>query len=116
MGPKRSYSEVDASDRGRGAAAPNRSGPARKKQRRPAVDNTAKEESINWVKKRARDIQRRFQSHSDSIPVNQQKALERELASLQARIADFEVKKERSNMIRKYHMIRFFGTTTHPVI
>ena len=68
-----------------------------------------KEESLSWVKKRARDIERRFQQDNSKLPANVMNDLERELAAHRARLDEEKYKKLRSKMISKYHMVRFFG-------
>ncbi|KAL1836007.1 hypothetical protein VTJ49DRAFT_5699 [Mycothermus thermophilus] len=69
-------------------------------------------ESINAIKKRARAIERllaRDDAKEDGkLPANKRIELERELAAHKQRIEDAHVKKERSKMISKYHMVRFF--------
>ncbi|KAK0630731.1 hypothetical protein B0T17DRAFT_507175 [Bombardia bombarda] len=64
--------------------------------------------NMSWVKKRARDIERRFEHDVAKVPANVKKDLERELAAHKQRIADDRNRKLRSKMIGKYHMVRFF--------
>ncbi len=40
-----------------------------------------------------------------------QKDLERELISLNKRITEEKDRKQRNKMIKKYHMVRFFGAS-----
>ncbi|KAL2271721.1 hypothetical protein VTJ83DRAFT_1092 [Remersonia thermophila] len=69
-------------------------------------------ESINAIKKRARAIERLLARDDDKedgkLPANKRIDLERELAAHKQRIEDAHFKKERSKMISKYHMVRFF--------
>ena len=106
MAEKRSRSEMeDAGSNQRW----EQSGPARKKHKKQNKKHNAKEGSANWIKKRIRTIERRFNRETDSMPSNVQKDLERELAAHQQRLAGFQTKKLRQKMITKYHMVRFFG-------
>jgi hypothetical protein len=73
----------------------------------------AREGTVNWTKKRARDIERLLQK-SENLPATRQNELERELASLQKRLSDDKEKKHRNMMIKKYHMVRFFGKEVGP--
>ena len=66
-------------------------------------------DSINAIKKRARAIERLLARDNLKIPANKQNDLERELAAHKRRIEDARTKKDRSRMIQKYHMVRFFG-------
>lgn len=66
-------------------------------------------DSLAAIKKRARAIERLLSRDTSNIPANKQNELERELAAHQQRIKDAQHKKQRSQMISKYHMVRFFG-------
>ncbi|GAB1320601.1 rRNA-processing protein efg1 [Madurella fahalii] len=66
------------------------------------------DDSLNGIKKRARAIERLLARDNLKIPANKQNELERELAAHRERIAEAQTKKERSKMIQKYHMVRFF--------
>ncbi|KXX76470.1 rRNA-processing protein EFG1 [Madurella mycetomatis] len=66
------------------------------------------DDSLNGIKKRARAIERLLARDNLKIPANKQNELERELAAHRERIAEARAKKERSKMIQKYHMVRFF--------
>ncbi|KAK3990627.1 hypothetical protein QBC44DRAFT_63140 [Cladorrhinum sp. PSN332] len=65
-------------------------------------------DSLAAIKKRARAIERLLSRDTSNIPANKQNELERELAAHKQRIEDAETKKFRSQMIGKYHMVRFF--------
>ncbi|KAJ2904589.1 hypothetical protein MKZ38_007568 [Zalerion maritima] len=60
------------------------------------------------AKKRTRAIKRLFQKDGGSLPQNVRAELERELIGLSSTIRDHELHKTRSQMISKYHMVRFF--------
>ncbi len=68
-------------------------------------------DSLNAIKKRARTIERLLARDNVKLPANKQKDLERELAAHRLRIEDARMKKDRSKMIQKYHMVRFFGAS-----
>lgn len=68
----------------------------------------AKEGTVNWAKKRARTIERLFQK-DENLPIDVKRELERELASHRQTVDRFSSEKTRKEMIKRYHMIRFFG-------
>lgn len=107
MSSKRSYSEVEAQASSHDAANKKRK---QFKSHKPRDNNsTAPGQSLNDVKKRARDIERRF-ARGDQLPADVQRNLERELVHCKRQIEDLQHKKKRSEMISKYHKVRFFGT------
>ncbi|KAI5855589.1 hypothetical protein GGS23DRAFT_589484 [Durotheca rogersii] len=67
----------------------------------------AKPGSVNWIKKRARTIERRFKA-GQTLPANIQNDLERELAHHQQKLSEIAMEKKKKHMIKKYHMVRFF--------
>ncbi|KAL8370267.1 hypothetical protein RB595_000582 [Gaeumannomyces hyphopodioides] len=106
MGTKRPYSSVD----GQGGSY-HKHGPSKKKPKQGKKNLGAEDASINAMKTRARTIQRRLQKQPGDekpMPANVQKDLERELVALKQRIQEAQEKRLRSNMIGKYHMVRFF--------
>ncbi|KAH6624978.1 hypothetical protein B0J18DRAFT_490905 [Chaetomium sp. MPI-SDFR-AT-0129] len=86
--------------------------------RRPKQTPTAPIDldSLTAIKKRARAIERLLARGGGSdggagtlqLPATKQKDLERELAAHRQRIEGAREKKERSRMIGRYHMVRFF--------
>lgn len=104
MGTKRSFKEVDTSTFDR-----KEDGGGHRGKKPKIKQQSSKEETIGWVKKRARDIERILQRDSSTRPANVQNDLERELAAHRSRIADEKDRKLRGKMISKYHMVRFFG-------
>lgn len=112
MGSKRKHSEVeaDASENGRARENPGFHAPKKSKN---AKKSKAKSGSMNWIKKRARTIERRFKT-GQNLPANIRIDLERELAHHQEKLAEVADEKKRKNMISKYHMVRFFGEDTLP--
>lgn len=97
--------------------------PARKRMRTNGADGKRPRkpkpqpvdlDSLNAIKKRARTIERLLARDNLKLPANKQKDLERELAAHRLRIEDARTKKDRSKMIQKYHMVRFFGASPDP--
>ncbi|KAI0180937.1 hypothetical protein GGR52DRAFT_522269 [Hypoxylon sp. FL1284] len=80
---------------------------APKKSKKNAKKGQTRPDNLNWVKKRARTIERRFKT-GQNMPANVQNELERELAHHQQKIAELADGKKRKAMIKKYHMVRFF--------
>ncbi|KAI1743946.1 hypothetical protein F4680DRAFT_407999 [Xylaria scruposa] len=75
-----------------------------KKKKGPSKERPT---SINWLKKRARTIERRL-NREDSLPANVKHELEKELDHHKQKLDDLADGKRRSAMIKKYHMVRFF--------
>ena len=75
--------------------------------------NIDKGPSLNALKKRKRNL-RRLLEHAEKLPADIRINHERELASCTAGIEDAQNQAELSRMIKKYHMVRFFGET-HPL-
>jgi len=69
--------------------------------------------SLNALKKRKRNL-RRLLEHAEKLPADIRINHERELASCTAGIEDAQNQAELSRMIKKYHMVRFFGEI-HPL-
>ena len=76
------------------------------------IHNKIQEGRINSLKKRVRAIERLFNSGKD-LPANVQNDMERELAHHKQKIIDLKADKQRRVMIKKYHMVRFFGTSSY---
>lgn len=64
--------------------------------------------SVNAIKKRIRDVTRRLE-RSDDIPANVRVDDERALTAYQQELAAADAEKSRQKMIKRYHMVRFFG-------
>lgn len=110
MSPKRAFSEVDAQASANGASNKKRKQFKSHQSRDNNNNDAAASQSLNEVKKRARDIERRF-ARGDQLPADVQQNLERELAHCKNQIEELQHKKKRSDMISKYHKVRFFGTS-----
>jgi hypothetical protein len=67
--------------------------------------------NAGWVKRRARNIDRQLKHASaTNLPANVRHSLERERAALKSTAEHNAIKKRRSKMIARYHMVRFFGS------
>lgn len=109
MGFKRPHSETDgASSRHN---APNKKTKQHFQSHKPAThgNSTQLGVSLHEVKRRARNIERRF-AKGDDLPADVHQKLERELAQCKSQIDEILHKKKRHDMISKYHKVRFFGT------
>ncbi|POS80128.1 hypothetical protein DHEL01_v201464 [Diaporthe helianthi] len=107
MGFKRPHSDVDGgSSRQNG---PNKKSKPHFQSHKPAShgNSTQLGVSLHEVKRRARNIERRF-AKGDDLPADVQQKLERELAQCKAQIDEILHKKKRHDMISKYHKVRFF--------
>lgn len=79
-------------------------------KRRPSQNQPRSENkpAINPIKKRIRDLNRLLE-HKDTLPADVRLNYERELASCKYDVEHAERARNRSRMIQKYHMVRFFG-------
>lgn len=109
MGKKRKRPHPDGESSGHGAENAARKRP-RTQRAHKAKPQPADSDSFHAIKKRARAIGRLLARENTKLPADKQNELERELAAHKQRIADAQSKKDRSKMIGKYHMVRFFGT------
>jgi len=64
--------------------------------------------SVNAIKKRIRDVTRRLE-RADDLPANVRVDDERALTAYQQELAAADAEKSRQKMIKRYHMVRFFG-------
>ena len=74
----------------------------------PTYRKQAHASSVNAIKKRIRDVTRRLE-RADDLPANVRLDDERALAAYEQELAAAETEKNRQKMIKKYHMVRFFG-------
>lgn len=108
MGSKRPYSDVEGSAPQQNDASKKRKQPF-KSHYKPSESSASKPgQSLNEIKKRARNIERRF-AKGDDLPADVQQRLKRELVQCKRQIDDLQYKKKRTEMIGKYHRVRFFG-------
>lgn len=115
MGSKRPHSDVDgASSRHN---APNKRTKHHFQSHKPANhgNSTQLGVSLHEVKRRARNIERRF-AKGDDLPADVKQKLERELVQCKVQIDEITHKKRRHDMISKYHRVRFFGMHPAPLL
>jgi 4-hydroxy-3-methylbut-2-enyl diphosphate reductase IspH len=113
MSGKRKHEEVEGVHSSRQAQvydSVSSQNPAKKPRRKgPHVPQKQRHDSsVNTIKKRIRDVTRRLQ-RSQNLPANVRVDDERALAAYNHDLASAEEEKIRQKMIRKYHMVRFFG-------
>jgi predicted nucleic acid-binding Zn-ribbon protein len=111
MSTKRKHSESEAIHPSRQAQVPGALPQPSKKPRRTVPPTHKKPEShtsVNAIKKRLRDVKRRLE-RSENLPATIRVEDERALAAYQQELAAANEEKERQKMIKKYHMVRFFG-------
>ncbi len=113
MAPKRKNEEVEqAVHESRQFQVYGKNPKPAKKPRRfepPTYKKQANASSVNAIKKRIRDVTRRLE-HSEDLPADVKLEDERALAAYQQELFSAEGEKIRQKMIKKYHMVRFFGT------
>lgn len=114
MAPKRSHAESESQNavhESRKFQVPGSLPKPAKKARRtepPIYRKQAHASSVNAIKKRIRDVTRRLE-RAEEGSANMRVEDERALATFQQELASAEAEKTRQKMIRKYHMVRFFG-------
>lgn len=111
MPAKRSHEDLDGihesrqpqvhQDDPKPAKKPRREGP-------PKIRKQVHASSVNAVKKRIRDVTRLL-SRSEDLPADVRLENERALAAYQQELNAADEEKTRQRMIKKYHMVRFFG-------
>ncbi|ORY70126.1 uncharacterized protein BCR38DRAFT_421064 [Pseudomassariella vexata] len=108
---KRKFSDYEEAGSGRKDAKPREYVPGLHPSKRAKNKNgkktKAKPNNINWVKKRARTIERKFRT-GQNLPANIKNDMERELEHHKQKIEEAEDSKKTKKMIKKYHMVRFY--------
>lgn len=112
MGTKRPFNDVDSRNADDKADMP---GNVKRQRQLGKGKHRAKQGNNEFSKKRARNIQRLLQRRQD-LPANVFNDLKRELEVHKAGVADKAFQRQRSAMIAKYHMVRFFGTASTPCL
>ena len=69
---------------------------------------TDKPASVNQLKSKIRDLTRAL-SHSDNLPAGVRIEKERALAGYKQDVDEIYEHKRRNELIKRYHMVRFFG-------
>ena len=91
-------------------------GSSNKRQRSSPYDNGAHPSfrSTNALKSKVRDLTRLL-DHSKDLPANVRVEKERALVGYRADLEYAQDEKRRSDMIKRYHMVRFFGMYTREI-
>ena len=111
MATKRTHAESEGVHESRQAQVYDPSSKPPKKQRRSEPRIPRKQvhaSSVNAVKKHIRDVSRRLQ-RSQNLPADVRVDSERALAGYQQELAAAAEEKTRQKIIKRYHMVRFFG-------
>jgi hypothetical protein len=112
MSTKRNYDDSEGIHASRQAQVDFPVAKPVKKQRRdgpPKIRKQIHASSVNAVRKRIRDVTRLLERKED-LPADVRIEKERALAAYNQELAQAEEEKVRQRMIKKYHMVRFFGT------
>lgn len=78
------------------------------KQRNNSSTKRSSPSSVNLIKKKLRDVTRRLE-RSKNLPAGLRIEDERAKAAYLQELAIAESEKKKQRMIKKYHMVRFFG-------
>lgn len=111
MPTKRPHADLDSIHESRQSQVhQDISNPTKKPRREgpPKLRKQAHASSVNAVKKRIRDVTRLL-SRSEDLPADVRIENERALAAYQQELTAADEEKTRQRMIKKYHMVRFFG-------
>lgn len=114
MGPKRKFEDHDGQETVHASRQFQVYGHSHKAAKKPRqTQPTASKDqlhasSVNAIKKRIRDVTRKLE-HSEDLPANIRIEDERALAAYQQELAAAEAEGFRQKMIKRYHMVRFFG-------
>ena len=117
MGPKRKHQDPEPQEAVHASRQfqvyGNNPKPVKKPRRTepPIYKKQAHASSVNAIKKRMRDVTRKLE-RSEDLPANVRIEDERALGAYQQELAAAEAEKIRQKMIKRYHMVRFFGTRT----
>lgn len=110
MGTKRAHSAMEGVHPSRQGQVYGDAKPLKKRRgmELPAHKKQAHSSSVNAIKKRIRDIKRRLE-RSRNLPATIRVEDERALAVYEQELATAAEEKARQRIIKKYHMVRFFG-------
>lgn len=111
MGLKRDFEQVGSPESGHDHEHNSFPGDGKKRKYNTKTKHRPNEGTSEWAKKRTRTIERLLKRNQD-LPANVRNDLQRELAALSSTVSDKAFQRKRSAMITKYHMVRFFGTST----
>ena len=119
MGTKRSHDEMRGTLQGMHTSRKAALQPQKSDQRRPKKNKSHRVEasasfnttSVNPLKKKIRDLTRLL-DRAESMPADVRIDGERALEAYRQELAAAEEDRQRQRMIKKYHMVRFFGMSS----
>jgi len=82
--------------------------PRSRPPKRPRLDDAPSSTSVNHIKGKLRDVTRTLE-RSKNLPADIRVEKERALAGYKLDLEKAEREKRKQQMIKKYHMVRFFG-------
>jgi hypothetical protein len=82
--------------------------PRSRPPKRPRRDDAPSSTSVNHIKGKLRDVTRTLE-RSKNLPADIRVEKERALAGYKLDLESAETEKRKQQMIKKYHMVRFFG-------
>ena len=104
MGTKRPHNNISAEPASR--RTPNH--PSKRQKSKDFAHPAAKTASVNQLKSKIRDLTRAL-DHSDHLPAGVRIEKERALAGYKQDVEKIHEDKRKNDLIKKYHMVRFFG-------
>ncbi len=103
MGRKRPHAQEEEDDDTMSQHVPRKRLP-----KRPRRDEAPLSASVNHIKGKLRDVTRTLE-RSKNLPADVRVEKERALAGYKLDLESAETGKRKQQMIKKYHMVRFFG-------
>lgn len=82
--------------------------PSKRRKSSDFAPPTNKSPSVNQLKSKIRDLTRALE-HSDHLPAGVRIEKERALAGYKQDVEKIHEEKQKNEIIKKYHMVRFFG-------
>ena len=113
MGSKHPYDDsVHPSRRQNIPSATSRPAKKQRKETDEASRQPLSTKAISVLKPKIRDLSRLL-AHCDRLPADVRLEKERALASYEADLQEAMEEKKKSEMISRYHMVRFFGNGSY---
>ena len=82
--------------------------PSKRRKSNDFAPPATKSASVNQLKSKIRDLSRALE-HSDHLPAGVRIEKERALAGYKQDVEKIQEDKRKNELIKKYHMVRFFG-------
>ena len=82
--------------------------PSKRRKPNDSAPPATKSASVNQLKSKIRDLTRALE-HSDHLPAGVRIEKERALAGYKQDVEKIHDEKRKNELIKKYHMVRFFG-------